>query len=73
MDIKTPFGNANTYWKYFSESETVSNVTNEIARKLTVILSIRSLIVLILGTLNPPPNVSVPYKDSRSRVVIFNQ
>lgn len=55
-----------------SEIETISNFTNKIVRLLKVILSIRILIVLILGTLNPPPNVSVASKDSRSQV-IFNQ
>lgn len=56
----------------FSEIEVIGDFTNKIARLLKVILSIRIFIVLILGTLNPPPNVSVTFKDSRSEV-IFNQ
>lgn len=63
-------------WKYvmevFSKIETIGRFTNGIVTLLKVILSIRILILLILGTLNPSPNVSVTSKDSRSEV-IFNR
>lgn len=72
VDIKTVLEMQICMLEIFSEIEMISNFTNKIARLPKVILRIRIFIFLILGTLNPPPNVSVTAKDSRSEV-IFNQ